>query len=452
MQLRYALSLSLFIPYLGQAQTQNALDFDGVDDQVIVSNAAATVSGATAYSMTLWVKPQNANPVFPNFDGFAGFRDDVGADFYITQVGPTLVEARFRNSVGDAFDISYNGVTLNTWSHLALVVDGSSMVLYHNGAPVATEPASGTLSPNAGTFLIGNSFYSPITNFWLDGQVDEVSLWSTAITAQQVDCIAQSGIDVASPGLQLYYRMDQGIAGGNNTSITSLADAMGNGTATFSGMALTGATSNFVGGATVGTTLNEQICPGESVLFDGQLLNQAGTYIASYSTGGSCDSLVTLVLAVTTVNTTVIQSGGNLISQAVGAQYQWLDCGNAFAEIPGATGPSYAVTTAGSYAVEVTQNGCVDTSACVSNVGVEELQALSDVLVRYDRAGDAFVITGAPSGAFATVFDTRGRAMSAGKLVRDRMELSVAGLPEGIYLVRVLVDQGSRSFRVAVTR
>ena len=452
MKLRYALPLSLILPFTGQAQTQNALDFDGVDDQVIVSNAGSLVTGSTAYSMTLWVKPRNANPLFPDFDGFAGFRDDVGADLYITQVGPTLVEARFRNSVGDAFDISYNGVTLNTWAHLALVVDGSSMILYHNGAPVATVPASGTLSSNAGTFLIGNSFYSPITNFWLDGQVDEVSLWSTAITAQQVDCIARSGIDMASPGLQLYYRMDEGIAGGNNTSVTSLADAMGNGSSSFSGIAFTGATSNFVGGATVGTTLNEQICSGESYLFNGQSLSQAGTYTAAYSTGGTCDSLVTLVLGVTTVNTKMVQSNGNLISQAVGGQYQWLDCGNGYAEIPGATGPSYALTVAGSYAVEVTRNGCGDTSSCVSNVGVEELQALSDVWVRYDRSGDAFVIAGAPAGAFATVFDTRGREMSAAKLVRDRMELSSTGLPEGIYLVRVLVDQGSRSFRVAVTR
>jgi hypothetical protein len=50
------------------------------------------------------------------------------------------------------------------------------------------------------------------------------------------------------------------------------------------------------------------------------------------------------------------------------------------------------------------------------------------------------------------VFDTRGRELGAGKVVRDRLELSVAGLPEGIYLVRLLVDQGSRSFRLAVTR
>ena len=84
MKLRYALPLSLILPFTGQAQTQNALDFDGVDDQVIVSNAGSLVTGSTAYSMTLWVKPRNANPVFPDFDGFAGFRDDVGADFYIT--------------------------------------------------------------------------------------------------------------------------------------------------------------------------------------------------------------------------------------------------------------------------------------------------------------------------------------------------------------------------------
>ncbi len=102
--------------------------------------------------MTLWVKPMNASPAWPDFDGFAGFRDDMGADFYITQVGPTTVEARFRNSAGVAFDIAYNGVPFNTWSHLALVFDGASLMLYRNGASVAEVPASGTLSANPGAF------------------------------------------------------------------------------------------------------------------------------------------------------------------------------------------------------------------------------------------------------------------------------------------------------------
>lgn len=451
----YFLPLAMLLAAPGQAQTQNALDFDGVNDQVVVVNAAAFIPGATAYSMTFWVKPQNANPSFPNFDGFAGFRDDVGADFYITQVGPTTVEARFRNSVGTAVDISYSSVPLNTWSHMALVFDGSAMILYHNGLAVSTVPASGTLAVNAGSFLIGNSFYAPITDFWLDGLVDEVSLWNTGLTAQQVDCISQSGIDVSATGLYLYYKMDQGVSGGNNVSITSLTDLVGNSTNTLSGFALTGSSSNFVGGASVGTMLTEQICLGESYLFDGQLLTQAGTYSASFSTGGSCDSVVTLVLSIPTVNVNVIQSGGNLVSQATNAQYQWLDCASAYAEIAGATGPSYDYTASGSYAVEVTQNGCVDTSACitVTTIGIGE-EALADVLVRFDGATDAVVLTGvgALSASRADLFDAQGRSLRVVAIQQDRTTISTAGLPEGMYVVSISTREGRKAVRVVVVR
>lgn len=449
------LSALLLVPAFSVAQTQNALDFDGVDDQVTVANAASFLMGNAAYSMTFWVKPENTGLGWPDFDGFAGFRNDVGADFYVTQVGANTVEARYRNGSGTPFDLTYTGVQLNTWQHMALVYDGSLLTLYYNGLPVGSVAATGVLGSVAGPFLIGNSFYTPITNFWLDGQMDEVSLWHTALTAQQVECIAQSGIDVATPGLVLYYKMDQGTAGGNNTSITALTDLVGNANGTFSGMALTGNASNFVGGATVGTALAETICPGESYTFNGQVLTQAGTYTASYSTGGSCDSVVTLVLAIPTVNVNVVQSGGNLVSQATNAQYQWLDCGSAFAEIAGATGPSYDYSTSGSYAVEVTQNGCVDTSACitVSTIGIRE-EALADLKVRFDADQEALMLTGSAglSTGRAELLDAQGRSIRVVHIQQDRTLIATAGIPNGIYTVSVIAREGRSALRVAVVR
>jgi hypothetical protein len=59
----------------------------------------------------------------------------------------------------------------------------------------------------------------------------------------------------------------------------------------------------------------------------------------------------------------------------VGAQYQWVDCNNGNAAIPGATSSTFQPTANGSYAVEVTSNGCTETSNChtISNVSVIEL-------------------------------------------------------------------------------
>ena len=64
----------------------------------------------------------------------------------------------------------------------------------------------------------------------------------------------------------------------------------------------------------------------------------------------------------------------SILANAIGASYKWLDCNNNYSIIPGATAQSYTATANGDYAVEVTQNNCVDTSVCVtiSTVGISE--------------------------------------------------------------------------------
>ena len=51
-----------------------------------------------------------------------------------------------------------------------------------------------------------------------------------------------------------------------------------------------------------------------------------------------------------------------------------MDCDNNYAVINGETDASYTPTANGNYAVELTENGCTDTSACVAitTVGIIE--------------------------------------------------------------------------------
>lgn len=66
-----------------------------------------------------------------------------------------------------------------------------------------------------------------------------------------------------------------------------------------------------------------------------------------------------------TVDASAAQTGATITANSATATYVWLDCNNAYAVIAGETGQSYTPTAiTGSYAVEVTENGCVDTSAC----------------------------------------------------------------------------------------
>ena len=68
------------------SQPQNALDCDGVDDLVTIPNASALIANSTAMSLVCWVYPRNNAPAYPNFDGFAGMRNETDADLYLLQV------------------------------------------------------------------------------------------------------------------------------------------------------------------------------------------------------------------------------------------------------------------------------------------------------------------------------------------------------------------------------
>ena len=53
------------------AQSQNALDFDGIDDQVVSVNASSLIANSPQISLSFWVYPRNPVPGFPDFDGLS---------------------------------------------------------------------------------------------------------------------------------------------------------------------------------------------------------------------------------------------------------------------------------------------------------------------------------------------------------------------------------------------
>ena len=65
----------------------------------------------------------------------------------------------------------------------------------------------------------------------------------------------------------------------------------------------------------------------------------------------------------TIIDTSITVAFDRLISNAINASFQWIDC-NTGTNIPNATNSSYMPVNNGSYAVIINQNNCVDTSAC----------------------------------------------------------------------------------------
>lgn len=106
------------------------------------------------------------------------------------------------------------------------------------------------------------------------------------------------------------------------------------------------------------------------------IITESGNYSVESidSTGCSTASLPTTI-TVKMVDTSVSLSSPTLIAGASDATYQWVDCNKGMQAINGATGKYFTPETDGSYAVVITQDGCVDTSRCV------EVNLTSNILV-----------------------------------------------------------------------
>jgi len=454
MATRYPLIISaLLLATIGRAQSQNALDFDGTNDKVTIPAASSRITSGTGISLACWVYPRNAAPSYPDFDGFAGMRNESDADFYLLQVSPSNdLEARFRNSTGQAYTLEASVLELNVWQFLVFTYDGSQLTVYNNGVNVATAPASGSIANDAVDMFIGDVYYEG-TDFLLDGRVDEVSLWNRALSQSEIECIYANNVDITSDGLQLYYKMDQGSANGNNSGINSLTDSQGNINGDLSGFALSGTTSNFVAGPSVGNSISASLCQGESYDFNGQTLTEPGVYSASYDIGEICDSLVTLTLNVASVDTTVLQIGETLTSLVAVGPWQWLDCNNGYAPIPGANQQHYTATANGSYALKVTQNGCTDTSYChsITTAGITEIGQVLRASVFPDPATDQVRIDLGHSvpAVILTICDMNGREWMRKQYGNAAsLDLSIADLAPGMYVIHLRSPEGSGVYRL----
>ena len=73
-------------------------------------------------------------------------------------------------------------VTLNTWNHILVTHTGTTRKIYLNGSLIGTF-TSGNLNLNSINFI---GRYSFSASNYMDGSIDEIGIWNTALTSTQV--------------------------------------------------------------------------------------------------------------------------------------------------------------------------------------------------------------------------------------------------------------------------
>lgn len=146
----------------------------------------------------------------------------------------------------------------------------------------------------------------------------------------------------------------------------------------------------------------------------------------------------------------VSQNGASIEADLAGASYQWLDCNNGMAPLTGETSQTLTAPDNGSYAVIVTENSCMDTSACftVDFAGIEDLENETSATLFPNPAENELNITGNFNftGSKLEITNSIGQRV----LYKDALEQKndISGLPEGVYIVHISTLEGkiTRSF------
>ncbi len=376
----------------------NALNFDGVDD--FVQTSIPSIQGTAARTYEAWIRTTaNANP---NAGGTQKAILDMGS---FTTGGRFTMSLLFNNGIR----IEVGGSGLNStrplndgqWHHVAAVYDplssAASYFLYVDGALDTSGVLTTYINTGNGDVVIGRRMDG--INRW-NGDLDEIRIWSVARTASEIQTNYNKRLCSFPGTLAGYYRFNQGVAGGNNVLVsTAINELTRNGDGVLNNFSLTGTTSNWV------------------------------------ASGVNLD----------TVDTRVTRSGNSFTAMAANAQFQWLNC-NGFSAISNATNSTFSATANGSYAVRVTQGGCVDTSACysVTGVGTSSTTLEENLLIYPLPLSDGGTVQFGGQGAFSVkLVDLTGKiVLFQNGNGTSPLFISTTTLKDGMYLLELESQTG----------
>jgi hypothetical protein len=268
----------------------NALSLDGTNDFMsIPDNNSLDIS--TAITIEAWVYATK-NTGIQNVLCKSSNVVNTGYIFPRTDDGWGTVVAYMH--IGGIFrQLTTTYPSLNAWHHLASTYDGTAMKIYIDGVLAASLAITGVITTNNNILSLGSQ---PGFGELFGGSVDELRIWNVARTQAEIQATMNTELDPETQtGLVSAYTMNQGIAAGNNTGLTTIIDQKGNNHGTATSFDLNGGSSNFVAQKAdllvlpvswLGFTARKQ---GETVLLNWSTGNEQGAddYVVQHSTGGT---------------------------------------------------------------------------------------------------------------------------------------------------------------------
>ncbi len=197
------------------AQNDNCLDFNGVDDYLLGGDESDL--GSNDFTIEAWVNCESTGGIgqFVICKGITavGQPSNAGYGLRINDQNNNDVDFFIGSSTAEVKVISSVSLSLNNWHHIAGVRSGIYMSLYVDGNLVAFDSTSTVFDVNTNIPLsIGahdKGGFSTTAEF-MNGKIDEVRIWSTAKTVNEINDNKDCAITSPEDNLLAVYNLNEG--------------------------------------------------------------------------------------------------------------------------------------------------------------------------------------------------------------------------------------------------
>lgn len=217
-----------------------SLNFDGADDQL--RSSSIVTSSAQQGTISAWIKTTNPNSGFLPFFSISNNNSGVDDEWFAFQVDSAgNLELIYKNSATTEKTESSFAINNGNWRHVVATSDGSSRKLFIDGSEdtSATGTAFGTwigdLSTKTACTIGGMRRDTDTVNSFFIGNIDELAVWDSALSASQITNIYKGESDGGSGGTngtpgnllsfspKAWWRMGDGVEANSGTTVYDMS-------------------------------------------------------------------------------------------------------------------------------------------------------------------------------------------------------------------------------------
>lgn len=486
------LYLFTFCAFAQQGQTLNFNE--SANTNVSLSN---NIQLLDSFTIETWIYPEmkgDFSTIIGNKSpGIASSGYFLAINNYGTSNGKIVFETQNMTNV------SVNSVVWDQWQHIALTWNGNLARIYINGVlQQMNDSLNMNLVTSASPCYLGD-IPAYVGNGNFKGNIDELRVWNYARSQQDIQNNMYCQLSQIPNSLTLYYQFNEGIAGGSNSSITTIPDlSNNNNTGNLANFALSGMITNWIAPGAVSnitaiqnitscdgtsivigthvyssngtfidtltasngcdsvltSTLTFQpistssqsftICGGDSIVVGNSIYFNSGIYTDNFTNAIGCDSIVSTTLTVNTPNVTVTQIGNMLQADSGATAYQWVICDSLFTNVLNETNVDFYPSIAGSYAVIVTLGTCTSQSVCMPMLLTAITENLNLKLSLFPNpASTLLILQNVKVSEVYRITSLQGIIVKEFKIMNDTEKIDISNLSSGMYFISNGLNQNS---------